>query len=176
MTQPSQFLDRSYWVALWVTIKIDGHVIMQPQSASISPNITGAYWNSDYVTTAFDVVQHSTFTPAVCGGRPTEIQGILRFTSNLAPHPASTPLVVLQKQGVHYSPEAARANFKGSIRASVTVNARGYLESVTVLDSPRFGLETEIIKSLSEWRFRPATKDGIPVSSTSVITFTLDLR
>ncbi|MGD0619985.1 MAG: energy transducer TonB [Bryobacteraceae bacterium] len=176
MPQPSRFLDQSYWVDLWVTIRIDGNVFMQPRDATVSPNIAGSGWDSDYMTTALDVVRYSTFSPAVCDGRPIEIQGVLRFTSNLAPHPASTPLVVFQKKGVDWSREAIEANFKGTIRASVTVNARGYLESVTVLDSPPFGLGTQIIKSLCDWRFRPATKDGVPVSSTWVVTFTLDRR
>jgi TonB family protein len=172
---PARSLDQSYWADVAVSITNDGHVLIQ-SGPSLSRNVPATDWSGDYVSNAFDAIQHSIFTPAICSGQPTQVSAIVRFGSEVDPGKSSTPIIVLHKEQPDYSNEAARANFRGTIRTSITVNARGNLDSITVLDSPRFGLETEIIRALTRWRFKPATRDGQPVSATEIVTTTFDRR
>lgn len=86
----------------------------------------------------------------------------------------SAPLqpVLISRVEPEYSAEARRANFNGDVRASIDIDERGRVTSVTVIDSPGLGLDQKFIDAVRQWRFRPAMRDGVAVSSTGTVTLT----
>jgi periplasmic protein TonB len=84
---------------------------------------------------------------------------------------ASRP-ILLSKVEPEYSEDARRAKFNGAVRASITIDERGNVTSVTVLDSPGLGLDEKIIAAVRKWRFKPAMKDGVPVATNGAVTLT----
>lgn len=65
-----------------------------------------------------------------------------------------------------YPPAMERAERAGVCRVSVTVTPSGRVSAVRQLscDDPAFFRATER-QALSQWRFRPATRDGVPVEA-----------
>ncbi len=64
-----------------------------------------------------------------------------------------------------YSDAARVAKFQGSVRLSIVVTAEGQATSIFVTKGAPFGLTEQAIKATQGWRFRPAEKDGNPVSA-----------
>jgi TonB family protein len=64
-----------------------------------------------------------------------------------------------------YSDAARVAKFQGTVRLSVVVTAEGQVTSIFVTKGAPFGLTAQAIKASRGWRFRPAEKDGNPVSA-----------
>src|SRR5437762_9160499 len=53
----------------------------------------------------------------------------------------------------------------GSVVVEVTIDARGNVIETRLLQGLGYGIEEKVIATLRRWRFRPATKDGIPIPS-----------
>jgi len=84
--------------------------------------------------------------------------------------PDSQP-ILLSKVDPDYSDEARRAKFNGNVQVSITIDEHGYVESVTVLNSPGLGLDNNIVTALQKWRFKPAIKGGVPVTTKGVLAW-----
>jgi TonB family protein len=79
----------------------------------------------------------------------------------------TAPVVVTQvKAG--YTAEAIRRAIAGIVELEAVVLQDGTVGDVTVIKSldSEYGLDNEAIKALKKWRFKPAMKDGQPVSKT----------
>jgi TonB family protein len=73
--------------------------------------------------------------------------------------------------------QAARVNgIEGDVRLLVTFGANARTTEVQVLDGLPYGLTEEAIKAVKEIRFMPATRNGIPVDETRVMTYSFDLN
>jgi TonB family protein len=64
-----------------------------------------------------------------------------------------------------YSDAARVAKFQGTVRLSIVVTAEGEATSIFVTKGAPFGLTEQAIKATRGWRFRPAEKDGNPVTT-----------
>lgn len=65
-----------------------------------------------------------------------------------------------------YSPAASRARISGNVLLSVVVGVDGRVQSVSVIKSLDPGLDRNSIEAVRGWRFKPATRDGVPVVAT----------
>jgi TonB family protein len=66
----------------------------------------------------------------------------------------------------------------GVVIVKVRVNARGLVEKAEVLrgfPTPGLGVDEACLEAAKKYRFRPATKSGVKVSSDATITFPVDL-
>jgi len=62
-------------------------------------------------------------------------------------------------------PELARkAKFQGSVALSVIVGADGTVKDVWVTKEGGLGLDQKSVETIRRWKFRPGTKDGLPVA------------
>ena len=53
---------------------------------------------------------------------------------------------------------------EGTVLVGILIDDRGYVRCARVLRSlPGTGLDAEALKTVYEWRFEPAVKDGQPV-------------
>ena len=62
-----------------------------------------------------------------------------------------------------FSEEARRAKFSGTVEVHLIIDENGNPTHVQVAKSAGMGLDEEAVKAVSQYRFKPATKDGKPV-------------
>src|SRR2546427_4993083 len=74
-----------------------------------------------------------------------------------------------------YSDAARAAKFQGTVVLSIVVTTEGKATSIYVLKSAPFGLTTKAVEAVQDWRFKPALKDGNPVSARTQIETTFRL-
>ena len=94
--------------------------------------------------------------------------GILQATANLRPQ-------ILYQEKAKYT-EAARQNrVQGTVQVSVVFTADGRVSAAKVTRGLPDGLNDEAIKAAQKIKFRPAMKNGQPVSVRMAIEFTFNL-
>jgi TonB family protein len=59
----------------------------------------------------------------------------------------------------------------GSVIVEVTIDAQGRVIETRLLQGLGYGIEDKVISTLHNWRFRPATKDGVPIPSKQDVYF-----
>ena len=118
---------------------------------------------------------------AVSGGGPQSAQ--------VTPTPAASAQAVLTaKDGIampaviyqehpKYTPEAMRAGIQGFVALEFVVEIDGSVGDVRVVTSldQTTGLDAQAVSALKKWRFRPATKDGVPVRArtNAILSFSI---
>ncbi len=102
----------------------------------------------------------------VPGGR---IGGLPGAADPVFPPPDEPPAAISMPRP-RFPPEALRDGVRGSVRLRAVINERGRVEVLRVVHSVP-GLDAEAIRVVeAEWRFRPARRNGRPVSSLSDLT------
>jgi TonB family protein len=89
--------------------------------------------------------------------------------------PQFTSIEVLSKPAVQYTAEARQLKIQGDVVLRVTFTATGQVVVQGVTRGLGHGLDEEARRVASQIRFRPATKNGQPVDSTTTITITFQL-
>jgi TonB family protein len=88
-----------------------------------------------------------------------EEPGILKFDS-----PGVGPPSCIYCPDAGYSDAARAAKAQGTVVLSVVVTSEGKADAIYVVKGAPFGLTSQAIKAVQSWKFRPAQKDGKPVS------------
>ena len=81
-----------------------------------------------------------------------------------------TPPVVVSQQLPPWRPSklsATRRDYQGAV--ALVINESGNVESVTLLTSLQPDYNPVLLKAAREWKFRPATKNGVPVRYRKVV-------
>jgi TonB family protein len=88
---------------------------------------------------------------------------------------APVPLVTPRPE---YTMAARRAKIQGTVRVGCVVRPEGACSHVRVVRSldRTLGLDAEAVHAISEWRFRPALREGKPVPTRVMFDFTFALR
>lgn len=87
------------------------------------------------------------------------------------------PLTVLARIPPLYPLDAKRRGIEGWVKIRFVVNPKGAVEALTVLESRPPGLfEPAVRSSVSRWRFRPGTVEGIPVRTRAETTIRFELK
>jgi len=84
--------------------------------------------------------------------------------------------MAVYKPEPRYSEKALFKRVSGTIRVRVIVNEKGFPEILEILQHLREGLDNRALAAVSEWRFKPATKGGIPVAAMVVVEVKFHLR
>ena len=88
----------------------------------------------------------------------------------------SLPVATKQMQP-QYTPDAMRNRIEGSVELSAVVLANGTVGEVKVIRSldSEHGLDTQAVKAMKMWEFKPGTKDGkaVAVRVAVLMTFTM---
>jgi len=74
-----------------------------------------------------------------------------------------------------YTARARKARAQGTIVLSAVVSENGRARGITVVKSLGFGLTQKAIEAVSEWHFKPATREGEPVAVVVPIEVTMRL-
>lgn len=119
---------------------------------------------------------------------PVEIESVVTHISEDAPAPGlcdvpsgyrSVPSPpargyegpqLISRSPVNYPAEAARGKIDGVVSLSVTVAPDGSVHNPRILKGLGYGLDEEAIKSVLQWRYKPARKNGQPIESQVTIS------
>jgi len=80
----------------------------------------------------------------------------------------STP-VLIYKMEPGYSREARLMKFQGAVALMIVVGVDGIPGDISVVRSLGFGLDEKAVEAVRQWRFKPGTKDGVPVRVSAQI-------
>jgi TonB family protein len=82
---------------------------------------------------------------------------------------------VLYKVEPEYTEEARAAKYQGTVLLYIEVGPDGMAHNIQVQRGLGLGLDQKAIDAISQWRFRPGTKDGqpVPVAATIEVNFRL---
>jgi periplasmic protein TonB len=88
----------------------------------------------------------------------------------------SDPIVLVQTKPT-YTDEAIKAKVQGVVLLSAIIRRNGQVDTFRVLRGLGYGLEEKAIQEIaSNWRFRPGTRNGVPVDVLATIEVTFNLR
>lgn len=133
---------------------------------------------------AIEAVKQTKFQPGNVDGQPVPVRVFARIRffedqrpayPRILPHlgpngpagprlrPFDKPPVALYSPQAEYSDRARKAKLNGVVIISLLVTADGLPADLKIEKSLGMGLDENALASVSEYRFRPATKDGVPV-------------
>jgi TonB family protein len=78
---------------------------------------------------------------------------------------------LLYKVEADYTAEARSKGIEGASRLYTEISRDGFPVNIRVVKSLDPGLDAKAIKALKQWRFRPAERDGKPISVSATIEF-----
>jgi len=122
-----------------------------------------------------------TGTASTYAGGKVASAGIPQMQAAVAPAPAvpqvirSTNLEVISKPAVQYTTEARSLRVQGDVVLRVTFTAAGQVQVQGVVHGLGHGLDEEARRVAQQIRFRPATRNGQAVDTTTNITITFQL-
>lgn len=74
-----------------------------------------------------------------------------------------------------YTDRARKVKANGIVLLSVVISAEGRTDKINVVKHLGYGLTENAINTVSEWRFKPAEKDGQPVAAMAPLEVTFKL-
>lgn len=80
-----------------------------------------------------------------------------------------TPPSLASKVEPEYSDEARAAKYQGTAIVAVEIGPDGIARNMRVVRSLGFGLDQKAVQAISQWHFKPGTKDGEPVTVMATI-------
>lgn len=78
-------------------------------------------------------------------------------------------LVALRKVDPRYPPNLMRAHIEGEVVLYAIIRADGSVDSIQVARSLDPVLDQNAMEALAQWKFTPATKNGVPVALEAII-------
>ncbi len=109
-----------------------------------------------------------------CGG-PTTGDGDDASSPVLRVGKGVSPPSVIFKVDPEYSAEARQTKFQGDVQVSAIVETSGRLSNIHILKPLGLGLDQHVLEAVSQWRFKPAVKDGQPVRLVAQIAINFRL-
>lgn len=82
---------------------------------------------------------------------------------------------LIHKVEPEFTDEARKARYQGGVRMRVIVGPDGLVQRVELLKALGLGLDERAIDAVRQWRFRPGTKNGRPVSVEAEVEVTFRL-
>ncbi len=72
-------------------------------------------------------------------------------------------------------PAVSRADLppgvQGDVIVEVTIDEQGNVVELKLIRGIGYGIEDRVLATLRQWRFRPASKDGVTIASQHIVTF-----
>ncbi len=107
---------------------------------------------------ALKAVPEWQFSAGTKNGEPVSSSMEVKVDFDLIMHP-----VLTQQVEPAYTKEARKRNISGDILLSLVVDADGTPKNIKVVSPLGLGLDEKAIEAVSKWRFKPGTKNGVPV-------------
>jgi protein TonB len=68
-----------------------------------------------------------------------------------------------------FTEEARKARMQGTVVLLVDIDERGQVYNIRVRMPLGLGLDEKAIEAVRKWRFRPGTRNGVPVSTPALV-------
>jgi TonB family protein len=111
------------------------------------------------------------FEPARRNGMPVEERTTAEFLFKLPDFLAAlpptgdiVPPTVLSRQEPEYTPAAIANKIEGVLQLRMVVDTDGVPRSVEIARGLPNGLNEKAIRAMAQWKFHPATRNGVPVA------------
>lgn len=156
-------------------------LVIQADGAPAHAHVVRSAGNS-FDSAAMEAVQASKFAPGTLNGQPVPVRirvGV-HFSADRRP---AIPLILvpphrspgeassvdsepvpIHRAELEYSDEARRMKITGNVLVSMLVTVEGLPTEIRVERSLGHGLDEKALEAASQYRFRPAMKDGKPVA------------
>jgi TonB family protein len=126
---------------------------------------------------AIDAVSEWRFTPAMKNSVPvaTKAQVTVNFKlchDDCGPANAKGGIsqpVLISKTEPQYTDKARRDRISGRVHLSLIVDEHGIPTNIAVISPLGDGLDQKAIEAVTRWRFKPATKNGVPVAAKAQV-------
>ena len=115
--------------------------------------------NLDYRAGYYTTKQFARIAPTADSPDGT---GVIPPAATLPPG-SKAPILIFKKEA-EYSEEARKAKYQGSVTLYVDVDETGQPSNIKVLGSLGLGLDEKAIEAVKQWRFKPGTANGVPVT------------
>jgi TonB family protein len=89
--------------------------------------------------------------------------------------PATTPVEIISKPKPVYTQEARDLHLEGEVSLEVVFSASGSVQVVRVVRGLGHGLDQAAQQAAAQIRFRPGTRDGVPVDTRATIHIMFEL-
>jgi TonB family protein len=76
---------------------------------------------------------------------------------------------LISRRDPEYTPEARRARIQGKVELAVTIGADGIAREMKVIRSLDSGLDRKAMECVSQWRFRPASRNGEAITAFATV-------
>jgi len=77
--------------------------------------------------------------------------------------------VVLHRVDPEFSEEARKAKYQGTVVLTIEIGPDGKPHAIRIVSGLGLGLDEKAIEAVSQWRFKPATRNGRPVPAPATI-------
>jgi TonB family protein len=84
--------------------------------------------------------------------------------------------VAVKEVKPEYPKDVLKSKVQGSVWLAIRVNTDGTVNAVRVTQPLHSRLDAEAVKAARQWRFKPGTKDGKPVSVDTQLEMTFTTR
>ena len=139
-------------------------------TAAPSRTMTGVVRPAGFGAADAPVLRAATDTVARSAGFDREVAP--RTSITMAPPVAaaiSTPVEVLFKPSADYTDEARAMAIQGEVVLEVAFGASGEVSVVRIVHRLGHGLDETAARAVAGIRFRPATRDGVPVAVRTLV-------
>lgn len=89
--------------------------------------------------------------------------------------PAETPVEITYKPKPVYTAEARQRRLEGEVQVEVIFTSSGQVRVLRVVRGLGFGLDQSARAAAEQIRFRPGTRDGVPVDMRGIVHITFEL-
>lgn len=87
----------------------------------------------------------------------------------------TTAPVLIHKTEPEYSDEARKVKYQGTVIVAIEIDERGEVRRAQVVRGIGLGLDERALGAVLKWRFRPALRDGTPVSAPARVEVSFHL-
>jgi protein TonB len=63
------------------------------------------------------------------------------------------------------------AGVEGSVIVQITIDERGNITSTKLVQKLGYGIDERVLSAVQQWRFKPATRDGVAIASQQTCVF-----
>jgi TonB family protein len=161
----------------------EGDTISQDDRAKVEAALRGfdTHLNASFMVRGGGETTLRIFAPQITAGGATRTvtdaavdEYVQRLIKN-GPDLGTTSPVAIYKPEPQYSDAASTAKWQGAVLLSVVVNETGKPINIKVVRPLGLGLDEKAIEAVSQWRFQPGTKNGVPVPVQAQIEVTFRL-
>jgi len=119
-------------------------------------------------TVALDDVESISFVTSASAAKLNADSSILPMTADLKP-------TILYREKAKYTEEARNNGVQGTVLLQIVFNVNGKITDIRVIRGLPYGLTENAIEAVKRIKFKPAIKDGKPISVRGSVEFTFNL-